>query len=171
MAEAIFEDMKLTSFVGLVVVLLASSSIACSAGEVSEPTPGTPSGVSTTPISPPPSDTPSSSGGTSSGSQPAPSAGSASDQVAAGQATFSGVCARCHGAGGEGRSAPRLIGLESGALSSFSNAEQVATYAANNMPVSSKTEAYAVVAFLVQKNGIANDRVLDATVAPTITLH
>lgn len=157
--------MKLTSLVRVLgLVVLASSSVACSAGDVAEPTQVAQPGSSGSPTAPPSSED-------TTGAQPAPSSGSAAEQLAAGEAKFSGTCARCHGAGGEGRSAPRLVGLGSGALASFSTAEQVATFVTNNMPVSSKTEAYAVVAFLVQKNGIANDRVLDATVAPTIKLH
>jgi hypothetical protein len=40
-----------------------------------------------------------------------------------------------------------------------------------NMPVSSKEEAYAVVAFLLRENGIASEKPLDAAVAPTIRLR
>lgn len=161
--------MKLTSFASaLGLVVFATSSIACTAGDVAEPGDFRRSDVSTAPAAPAPPSS-SSSSGSSSGSQAEEA--SAADQLAAGESKFSGTCARCHGAGGEGRSAPRLVGLGSGALASFSTAEQVATFVSNNMPVSSKTEAYAVVAFLLQKNGVANDRVLDATVAPTIKLH
>ncbi len=167
---------------------LALSSIACSAGEVAEPTghdvarPGTSPVASGGADPKAPSTTGSSSGGASSSSSGAPGTpapaqpdgptfATHADQITAGQATFAAVCSRCHGASGEGRSAPRLVGLDSGALASFKSAEEVAAFAASNMPVSSKGEAYAVVAYLVEKNGIANDRVLDATVAPTIALH
>ena len=39
-----------------------------------------------------------------------------SEQVSIGQGLFAKHCAGCHGAAGEGKKAPALVGLESGAL-------------------------------------------------------
>ena len=94
-------------------------------------------------------------------------------QAAAGGAYFGQRCATCHGARGEGRSAPRLVGLEQGALGSFESAREVADFVLANMPPSGRgtvtqDDAYDVVAFLLRENGIDAKEALDPVVAQRI---
>jgi cytochrome c553 len=175
--------MKLGSW--LAIVLFSASAMGCALGDPARP--GSAGGSSATPPSrsaeaegqgaeadntaPPSSPSPPPSPSASPSSPAAPAFATAGEQIAAGQKTFANVCARCHGADGSGARAPRLIGLDQGALGSFANAEEVSSYVASNMPVSSKPEAYAVVAWVLQQNGVANDRVLDETVAKDVALR
>lgn len=92
-------------------------------------------------------------------------------QVALGQTLYGQQCASCHGAGGEGGKAPRVVGLAEGALpldppadrkhrkTRFVTVADVAEFVVANMPPdkagSLHTEAYlAILAFDLQANGI-----------------
>jgi mono/diheme cytochrome c family protein len=94
------------------------------------------------------------------------------DQVAHGKTLFAANCAKCHGDAGQGTDdAPRLVGLEEGALpieppasrqvrkSRFVTVADVAAFAMANMPpkkVGTLTadEYLAVIAFDLKANGI-----------------
>jgi cytochrome c len=99
-------------------------------------------------------------------------------QVAAGKALFLQRCATCHGGTGEGRSGPRLVGLSAGALRSFTTARDVADYVLVNMPPGaagtlSQQQAYDLVGFLVDANGIEPEPVvvLDPERAASVRLR
>lgn len=98
-------------------------------------------------------------------------------QVALGETLFAQRCARCHGERGEGSFAPRLIGLEQGALRSFATADELADYIIRFMPPGgggslTREEYFSVVAFGLKANGIpVKDAILDDKVASEIALH
>jgi cytochrome c len=96
------------------------------------------------------------------------------DQVAHGRTLFAQHCAKCHGPSGEGKDAPRLVGLAQGALpldpppsrkvreSRFVTAADVAEFVVANMPPkkagSLTTDEYlAVLAFALDANGMRMD--------------
>ncbi len=172
--------MKLTAAVA--ALLLSLMAVACEDGDPARPGAGDDSvsdrrtsstgggddrasgGTSADPSAPTSPSTPSSPAG--------PVFTTIAEQVAAGEQTFESTCTRCHGSDGSGGRGPRLIGRSEGALDSFTNAEEVAAYVTSNMPVASKGEAYAVVAYLMRENGVnVGERVLDETVAKGIELH
>lgn len=111
------------------------------------------------------------------------------DQVTAGQKVYGASCAGCHGSAGEGTSqAPRLVGLEKGALplspppsatvrkTQFKTAADVAAFLVAYMPADkpgslATWEYYSVLAFALKANGVTVDQKLDATVAATVVLH
>ncbi len=101
------------------------------------------------------------------------------EQALAGKDLFMRYCAHCHGGSGEGGDAPRLVGLDRGALPleppatarlrsvEFRTAGDVVRFASTNMPIDapgslSLDEYYSVVAFLLDENGISSEVVLDA---------
>ena len=121
------------------------------------------------------------------GGAPPPSAASAKtpqEQASIGGQVFASECAGCHGSKGEGSSAPRLVGA--GALPAdpppgssrkvrFQTALDVFQYVQANMPpgkAGSLTEdqAWAILAFDLQQNGIHLDAKLDARSAAGVTL-
>lgn len=116
--------------------------------------------------------------GTSNGSGakiPAPT--TFAEQVRAGSQLFAQRCAGCHGASGEGSFAPRLIGLEKGALASFADAGDLADYVIRFMPPGRagtlpREEYFSIVAFTVDANGIAaGDALLTDERASNVALH
>jgi len=112
----------------------------------------------------------------------------ADQQVSFGQDLFMRHCAHCHGGSGEGGDAPRLVGLERGALpleppegavlrtGEFRTAADIAAFVEANMPLEapgslSPDEYYALVAFLLDANGVPAGRVLDADTAAALELE
>ena len=109
-------------------------------------------------------------------------------QVALGQRVYGAKCAGCHGASGQGTDmAPRLVGLDQGALPLQAPAERklrhedfvtvgdVASFAVMNMPPdkpgSLTTDEYlAVLAFDLKANGVMLERKLDLDLAETLTI-
>jgi cytochrome c len=116
-----------------------------------------------------------------------PEASAFSEQVIAGKNLFMRHCAHCHGSNGEGGDAPRLVDLSRGALpleppasarvrsGEFRTAGDVADFASTNMPIDApgsltSDEYYALVAFLLDENGITSDRVLDTDSAASLQI-
>jgi S-disulfanyl-L-cysteine oxidoreductase SoxD len=111
------------------------------------------------------------------------------DQVTLGQKLYGAKCASCHGAGGEGgASAPRLVGLDKGALpldppasakarrAQFKTAADVATFVVKNMPPGGDPELkehdfWAILAFDLHANGVDLPHRLDASNANSVVLH
>jgi S-disulfanyl-L-cysteine oxidoreductase SoxD len=108
-------------------------------------------------------------------------------QVTAGQTLYAQNCAECHGASGQGDTAPRLVGLKEGALpldppaerkfrkSRFVTVADVADFAAHNMPPKkggslTADEYWAIVAFDLHANGIDLEKKLTPEVAATLTI-
>jgi cytochrome c len=97
-------------------------------------------------------------------------------------------CAKCHGAGGEGDSGPRVVGLKEGALpldppasrevrkTQFRTVADVATFAVANMPKDdpgslSADDYWRILAFDLKANGIdLKDQHLDGELAAKLTI-
>jgi mono/diheme cytochrome c family protein len=111
------------------------------------------------------------------------------EQVAHGQMLFTKHCAKCHGHSGQGtEDAPRLVGLEEGALpldppasrkvrkSRFVTVADVAEFAMANMPPKkagtlTADEYLAVIAFDLKANGIdLGQELLTMPKAKTLTI-
>jgi mono/diheme cytochrome c family protein len=110
------------------------------------------------------------------------------EQVALGMKVYGANCAECHGDAGQGTDkAPRLVGLDQGALpldppaerkvrkEKFVTVADVAGFAVANMPPdkagSLSTQKYlAVLAFDLKANGIALKQMLDLDLAETLTI-
>jgi cytochrome c len=108
------------------------------------------------------------------------------EQVALGMTIYGANCASCHGAGGEGGTGPRLVGLDMGALplepregaartTDFVTVADVATFAVSAMPPAapgslSAEEYWAVLAFDLSANGIDLDEKLTPELAETLTI-
>jgi S-disulfanyl-L-cysteine oxidoreductase SoxD len=109
-------------------------------------------------------------------------------QVEHGQKLYGEKCASCHGAGGEGAKAPRVVGIDKGALphdppagakyrkTQFKTAADVADFVVKNMPPggdsSLKEEDYwAILAFDLHANGVDLPHKLDASKAKDVVLH
>jgi len=92
-------------------------------------------------------------------------------QVHAGQTLFTLHCANCHGGVGQGKSAPRLVGLKEGALpldppadrkfrtGKFVTVADVADFAVHNMPPKTPGSLtpdvyWAILAFDLHANGL-----------------
>jgi cytochrome c len=121
-----------------------------------------------------------------SASAPAPT--TFAEQVALGGKLYGASCANCHGAGGEGKKAPRVVGLKQGALSldppagakyrrgQFKTVADVAGFVVKSMPAdnpgSLQPEQYwAILAFDLKANGIdLGDKKLDGPLASTLTI-
>jgi cytochrome c len=117
---------------------------------------------------------------------PAASAETFEEQVALGATLYSQNCASCHGRSGEGGDAPRLVGLEEGALplepasgsgrtTEFETVADVASFVVANMPANAPgsldtDEYYAILAFALDANGIELDEPLDAALAAQLTI-
>jgi cytochrome c len=127
--------------------------------------------------------TPTSGGGTAGG---APQ--TFADQVAVGQKLYGEKCASCHGASGEGGKAPKVVGVNNGALpldppatakyrkTQFKTAADVAGFVVKNMPPggdsSLKEEDYwSILAFDLHANGVDLPNKLDASNAGSVVLH
>ncbi len=116
-----------------------------------------------------------------------PEIAASGEQVLAGKDLFMRHCAHCHGGSGEGGDAPRLVDLDRGALpleppadarlrtDEFRTAADVVQFASINMPIDapgslSLDEYYAVVAFLLDENGITSESVLDTDSAAELEI-
>jgi mono/diheme cytochrome c family protein len=139
----------------------------------------------------PPAEAPSSETAAPAAEPLTPAAGSPApatfrEQVAAGQQLYGAHCAECHGASGEGVKAPRVVGLDQGALpldppagskyrkNQFKTVADIATFVVAHMPPNSpgslKPEEYwSILAFDLKANGIdLGDKKLDAELAKTL---
>jgi cytochrome c len=110
------------------------------------------------------------------------------EQVALGQKEYGEHCANCHGAGGEGKKAPAVVGLKTGALpldppatakfrkAQFKTVADVADFVVKAMPPDAPgslpaEEYWAILAFDLKANGIdLGDKKLDGTLAATLTI-
>ena len=119
---------------------------------------------------------------------PAAAPATFAEQVALGQQLYGEKCAKCHGASGEGGDAPRVVGLDKGALplqppaerkarkTEFKTVMDVAAFTVQNMPPnqagSLTTEEYfSVLAFDLKANGIdLGEKKLDAELAKTLVI-
>jgi mono/diheme cytochrome c family protein len=96
-------------------------------------------------------------------------------QVAQGQAIFARRCAKCHGAGGEGKMGPSLIGAEHH-LSGYGTADVLFDYTRQVMPADRpgrmlEVEYWAVLAYILHENGLLPAvTILDGATAPQIPL-
>jgi mono/diheme cytochrome c family protein len=123
------------------------------------------------------------------GTEPtAPAPSTFAEQVTLGQALYTTNCAQCHGASGEGTDAPRLVGLDKGALplepppgakfrkTQFKTVMDVADFVVANMPPNkagtlSTEEYFSVLAFDLKANGIdLGEKKLDAGLAKTLVI-
>jgi mono/diheme cytochrome c family protein len=110
------------------------------------------------------------------------------EQVASGQKLYGNNCASCHGSGGEGPNAPRVVGLEKGALpldppagakyrkTQFKTAADVAGFVVKNMPPNAggsleESEYWSILAFDLHANGVDLPTKLDAASAKGVVLH
>ncbi len=110
------------------------------------------------------------------------------EQVAAGQKLYGDKCASCHGAGGEGTRAPRVVGLDKGALpldppasskyrkNQFHTAADVAEFAVKAMPPMApgslkESEYWSILAFDLHANGVDLPHKLDGSNAKEVVLH
>lgn len=140
----------------------------------------------------PPAEAPSSETAAAPAAEPlTPAAGSTApatftEQVAAGQQLYGAHCAECHGASGEGVKAPRVVGLDQGALpldppagakhrkTQFKTVADIAGFVVATMPPTApgslKPEEYwSILAFDLKANGIdLGDKKLDADLAKTL---
>jgi cytochrome c len=107
-------------------------------------------------------------------------------QAGRGQRLYGEHCASCHGDSGQGDEAPRLVGLDEGALprepragavrdAEFVTVADVAGFVVENMPPSdpgglSTDEYLAILAFDLQANGITLEQELDLELAASLTI-
>lgn len=105
-----------------------------------------------------------------------------------GSELYAANCASCHGDGGEGKDAPRVVGLDKGALPldppagakirkvPFRTAADVAGFVVTNMPPYggkklSEPEYWSILAFDLHANGVDLPSKLDAASAGAVVLH
>lgn len=141
---------------------LLALSVACGGGETPQPTTPT--------------------------SAPSSGAGSWNDQVAAGQKLYGEHCASCHGNGGEGVKAPRVVGLSQGALpldppagakyrkTQFHTAADVADFVVHSMPPGGagslpEKDYWAILAFDLHANGVDLPKPIDGSNAKDVVIH
>ncbi|HEX6243721.1 MAG TPA: c-type cytochrome [Polyangiales bacterium] len=108
-------------------------------------------------------------------------------QAARGQRLYAEHCAECHGLSGQGNTAPRLVGLDEGALpleppasrnvrdTEFVTAGDVAEFVVANMPPGkggslSADEYLAILAFDLKANGVMLEGELDLERAGSLTI-
>jgi cytochrome c len=136
----------------------------------------------------PPAESAESAGGSTAPVANAPAPSTFAEQVALGQKLYGEHCAECHGASGEGgKDAPRVVGLDKGALpldppatskfrkNRFETVADVATFAVKNMPPTApgsltEDEYWSILAFDLKANGIELDKKLDGAVATGLTI-
>jgi cytochrome c len=110
------------------------------------------------------------------------------EQVTLGQKIYGEQCASCHGASGEGKGGPRVVGLKEGALpldapasakyrkTKFKTVADVADFVVKGMPPTAPgslpAESYwAILAFDLKANGIdLGSKKLDSALAATLTI-
>jgi S-disulfanyl-L-cysteine oxidoreductase SoxD len=96
-------------------------------------------------------------------------------QVAQGEAIYARRCARCHGANGEGKMGPSLVGPQHH-LSGYGTADVLFDYTRQVMPADrpgrmQDVEYWAVLAYLLKENGLLPpSTVLESATAPQIPL-
>lgn len=110
------------------------------------------------------------------------------EQVTAGQTLYAANCASCHGNSGEGGDAPRVVGLDKGALpldppadskfrkTQFKTAADVAGFVVKSMPpnkAGSLTEEqyFSILAFDLHANGVDLPNKIDGSNAASVVLH
>jgi cytochrome c len=143
----------------------------------------------------PPAEAPSSETAAAPAADPlTPAAGSSSapatfsEQVAAGQQLYGVHCAECHGSSGEGTKAPRVVGLDQGALpldppagakyrkTQFKTVADIAGFVVAHMPPTApgslkEEEYWSILAFDLKANGIdLGDKKLDGELAKTLNV-
>ena len=110
-------------------------------------------------------------------------------QAAEGQKLYADNCASCHGSGGEGGKAPRVVGMSQGALpldppatakfrkAPFKTAGDVAAFVVKAMPPGqtgklTEEQYWDILAFDLKANGVdLGDKHLDATTASSVVIH
>ena len=110
------------------------------------------------------------------------------EQVALGQQLYAANCAGCHGDSGQGGKAPRVVGLQDGALpldppadrkhrtAQFKTVADVASFVVANMPPKapgslSEEQYFSILAFDLKANGIdLGDKKLDGPLAATLEI-
>ena len=96
-------------------------------------------------------------------------------QVEQGQAIYARRCAKCHGANGEGKMGPSLIGPQHH-LSGYGTADVLFDYTRQVMPADrpgrmQEVEYWAVLAYLLKENGLLPPGTsLESATAPQIPL-
>ena len=110
------------------------------------------------------------------------------EQVTAGQQLYAANCASCHGNSGEGAGAPRVVGLDKGALpldpppdrkfrkTQFKTAADVAGFVVKTMPPNkagtlSESEYFSILAFDLHANGVDLPNKIDGSNAASVVLH
>jgi mono/diheme cytochrome c family protein len=111
------------------------------------------------------------------------------EQAAAGQELYGAHCASCHGAGGEGTKAPRVVDVSKGALpldppptakyrkGQFHTAADIAGFVVKTMPADApgtltEDQYWAILAFDLKANGVdLGAKHLDATSAASVVIH
>jgi S-disulfanyl-L-cysteine oxidoreductase SoxD len=97
-------------------------------------------------------------------------------QVAQGEAIYARRCARCHGANGEGKMGPSLVGPQHH-LSGYGTADVLFDYTRQVMPADrpgrmQDVEYWAVLAYLLKENGLLPPgTALGSATAPQIPLE
>ena len=97
------------------------------------------------------------------------------EQKIAGGGLFEKHCAECHGALGKGKDdVPAVVG--EGALSRFTNAQQLYDFVSKNMPKDApgtlkEGEYWAILAFDLKANGVDLDETLSSNNAESYILH
>jgi mono/diheme cytochrome c family protein len=169
--------------IALVLVLALAGPVACRSNRTAPPTPAQQQAPAT-PYMPPTASAPP----TTTSPAPAPmmrTSPMVQAQIQRGASIFASVCARCHGAAGQGsRTAPALIGP--GALPSnprpgarlrtmaFHSAHDVGIFIKDNMPPGSHTppeQTAPVLAYLLDANGIAVPQPINPTSAYAIPVN
>jgi cytochrome c5 len=110
-------------------------------------------------------------------------------QATEGQRLYAANCASCHGAGGEGGKAPRLVGVSQGALpldppgtakfrkAQFRTAADIAGFVVKAMPPGdagklTEDQYWAILAFDLKANGVdLGQKHLDGTTAASVVIH
>jgi S-disulfanyl-L-cysteine oxidoreductase SoxD len=96
-------------------------------------------------------------------------------QIVQGKAIYARRCAKCHGANGEGKMGPSLIGAKHH-LSGYGTADVLFDYTRQVMPADrpgrmQEVEYWAVLAYLLKQNGLLPPgTVLESATAPQIPL-
>jgi S-disulfanyl-L-cysteine oxidoreductase SoxD len=96
-------------------------------------------------------------------------------QVAQGEAIYARRCAKCHGANGEGKMGPSLVGPQHH-LSGYGTADVLFDYTRQVMPADrpgrmQEVEYWAVLAYLLKANGLLPPgTTLESATAPQIPL-
>jgi S-disulfanyl-L-cysteine oxidoreductase SoxD len=96
-------------------------------------------------------------------------------QVAQGEAIYARRCAKCHGANGEGKMGPSLVGPQHH-LSGYGTADVLFDYTRQVMPADrpgrmQDVEYWAVLAYLLHENGLLPEgTILESGTAPQVAL-